>query len=62
MVTLAVFDPIELGGGNEPQGTSSQSGMMLPREVLLGLKFTGADYVFAILDQPFDAYPMANST
>jgi len=36
-VTLAVFDPIELGSGDGPLGASGQSSIMFPGKVLLGV-------------------------
>ncbi len=53
-IALTIFGPIQLGSGDEPGGASSQSGMMLPDNVLLGLKLICDDFIFAILDHPFD--------
>ncbi len=53
-VTLTIFRPVEFRGGDEPESAGGQGGMMLPGEVFLSLELIGADFIFAILNDPFD--------
>lgn len=52
-VAQAIFRPIELGRGNEPERTSGQGGMVLPGKVFLGLELICTDLVSTSLDDPF---------
>jgi len=52
-VASAGSSPSELLLSDEPEGTSRQSGMMLPGQILLSLEVIPAAFIFGIFKRPF---------
>jgi hypothetical protein len=53
-IALAIFRPLELDNGDDPEFAGGQGGVVLPGAVFLSLEFIGTNFIFAGLDHPFN--------